>query len=323
VLKKPLLPISVETNIQTLLESAGSKPSLIKAREQLTKRYRTSDGKTQAGFASSSEAIAYVAARFPATFAAIEAVLPRVPIQDIISVLDLGAGPGTGALAASLRWPSCTNFHLVEGDAFMSELSQKILKDVSGVHQTFSFQQSNIVNMSMQSPYDLVILSYVLNELSPKDQTQVLKEAWEKASKGVVVLVPGTPDGYEQLMILRDVLIREGAFIAAPCPHHEACPLGEGDWCHFSTRLPRSSIHRSIKAVSLPYEDEKFSYLVALRDPVPRPAARIIRKPLKRSGHVTLDLCTPEGLNRQTISKRDKAMYKAATHVAWGDEWFE
>ena len=323
-MKKALLPLVVQNNIHALLQSVGSKPSLVKAHEQLTKRYRSAEGKLQAGFATSSEAIAYVAARFPATFAAIETVLPHVPIEDITSVLDLGAGPGTGSLAASLRWGACTNFHLVEGDPFMSELSQKILKDVPNIgHQTFSFQHANILNSSVNGSYDLVILSYVLNELSPKNQMQVLKEAWEKASKGVVILVPGTPDGYQQLMILRDVLIREGAFIAAPCPHHEACPLKDGDWCHFSTRLPRSSTHRTIKDVSLPYEDEKFSYLVAMRMPVPRSGDRIIRKPLKRSGHIVLDLCTAEGLKRQTLSKRDKESYKAVTHVAWGDSWSE
>ena len=317
-----MLPLSVQNSIHTLLESAGSKPSLVKAREQLTKRYRAVDGKAQAGFASRAEAIAYVAARFPATFAAMEAVLPHVPIDNITSILDLGSGPGTGALAASLRWPLCTHFHLVEGDAFMCELSQQLLKDVPNIlHQTFSFQQSNLLDMCVNGVYDLVILSYVLNELSPKNQIQVLNEAWEKALRGLVILVPGTPDGYQQLMMLRNFLIELGGFIAAPCPHHEACPLGEGDWCHFSTRLSRSSTHRAIKDVSLPYEDEKFSYLVVLRDTAPRSAARLIRKPLKRSGHVMLDLCTQEGLQRQTVSKRDKALYKDATHVAWGDSW--
>jgi ribosomal protein RSM22 (predicted rRNA methylase) len=122
-------------------------------------------------------------------------------------------------------------------------------------------------------------------------------------------------------MALRDLLIELGAFIAAPCPHHKVCPLKRNDWCHFSKRLSRSRIHRDIKQASLSYEDEKFSYLVALRLPGVHPTARIIRKPLQRSGHVTLDLCASEGLKRQTISKRDKGLYKAATQAGWGDIW--
>jgi ribosomal protein RSM22 (predicted rRNA methylase) len=313
-----LLPIGVQKNIEALLNAAASKPSLKKAREQLTQRYREA-GVKMAGFVSPEEAIAYVAARMPATFAAVQAALGRVPL-DIFSVLDLGAGPGTAALAAALHWPACSRFHLVEGDSFMKGVSQRILQDVVQIaSQTFSFQQANLTNLSIDDSYDLVILSYVLNELSIKDQTYVLKRAWEKSSKGLVIVVPGTPASYQQLMGMRNLLIEGGAFIAAPCPHHNACPLVGGDWCHFSTRLARSSSHREIKGVSLSFEDEKFSYLVALKEPAERSLARIIKRPLKGSGHVLLDLCTKDGLKRQTLSKREKAKYKAATNGVWGD----
>lgn len=327
-----MLPLSFQNRIQSLLETANSKSSLIIAREQLTKRYRApreeqkqggqKGRQPQAGFASSSEAIAYVAARLPATFAALNAVLSHVPLEHITSVLDLGSGPGTAALAAALYWPGCERFHLIEEDAFMNKISQDLLNDVPEIaHQAFSFQCANLLTVSLDVPFDIVILSYVLNELSPEDQTKVLKKAWEKASLGLIIVMPGTPVAYQQLMILRDVLIKAGAFIAAPCPHHDACPLKEGDWCHFSTRLPRSSIHREIKDAFLPFEDEKFSYLVALRESMPHSFARIIRKPLQRSGHVTLDLCTSEGLKRQIVSKRNKERYKTAVKATWGDRW--
>jgi ribosomal protein RSM22 (predicted rRNA methylase) len=314
-----LLPLSLQDRIQSLLKTSELKSSLITAREKLTMRYREKNG---GGFASSSEALAYVAARLPATFAAMQAVLPQVPLQDISTILDLGAGPGTAALAAGLQWPEAERVHLVERDGFMSEVSQKLLQDLPETnHQTLTFQCANLLTHSLQTRFDLILLSYVLNELSPEDQTDVLKKAWSATEKGLVIVVPGTPLAYKQLMDLRDLLIAEGAFIAAPCPHHDACPLKEGDWCHFSTRLSRPAFHREIKKVSLPYEDEKYSFLVALRDPVARAQARIIRKPILRSGHVTLDLCTHNGLKRQTVSKKDKALYKQATKVVWGNSW--
>ena len=299
-----------------------NKSSLVAAREQLTKRYRAGEGSKRGGFLSHSEVIAYVAARLPATFASIEAVLPHVPLNNVSSILDLGAGPGTAALASSLYWPDCQRIHLIEGDAFMSGISQTLLEDLPELqHRQVSFQKANLLSVSLEASYDLVLLSYVLNELSVHDQEAVLRKAWGSAEKGLVIVVPGTPVGYQQLMGLRDLLIEAGAFIAAPCPHHEKCPLKEGDWCHFSRRLPRSSFHRQIKDVSLPYEDEKYSYLVALREPVPRPSARMIRKPLQRSGHVTLDLCAPGGIKRQTVSKRDKERYRLAAKAVWGDGW--
>ena len=317
-----MLPLSFQRNIDLLIEASGLKSTLVTAREHLTKRYREDQEKCRGGFQSPSEAVAYVAARLPATFASIEAVLPHVPLNHISSILDLGAGPGTAALAAALYWPNCPTFHLMEGDAFMSEVSQKLFKDLPEIqHQTFSFQKANLLTHSMDSSYDLVFLSYVLNELSAIDQGVILQKAWAVANKGIVILVPGTPVGYQQLMVLRDQLIELGAFIAAPCPHHHKCPLTEDDWCHFSTRLQRPSFHREIKNVSLPYEDEKYSYLVAVREPVPRTSARVIRKPLQRSGHVLLDLCTANGVRRKTISKRDRERYKTAINVTWGDNY--
>jgi len=317
-----LLPLSFQEHIRLLIEASRLKPVLVEAREHLTERYRADQGREQGGFVSPAEAVAYVAARLPATFAAVEAVLPHVPLDDISSVIDLGAGPGTAALAAALHWPDCGKFHLVEGDAFMSEISQKLFKDLPEVqHQTFSFQKANLLTRSVDSSYDLVLLSYVLNEFSANDQEAVLRKAWGAAEKGLVIVAPGTPVGHRQVMVLRSQLIEMGAFIAAPCPHHEKCPLKDGDWCHFSTRLPRSSFHREIKNAALAYEDEKYSYLVALRESSSHTSSRVIRKPLSRSGHVTLDLCTTEGLKRQTISKRDKALYRAATKAVWGDDW--
>ena len=34
------------------------------------------------------------------------------------------------------------------------------------------------------------------------------------------------------------------------------------DWCHFSQRLPRSRDHMLLKDASVPFEDERYSYVV-------------------------------------------------------------
>jgi ribosomal protein RSM22 (predicted rRNA methylase) len=322
-----VLPASFQARIQALL-ACESESSLVVARHQLTKRYREATlDYAPNGFKSSSEALAYMAARLPATFAAVEDALARVPVSSIDSVLDLGAGPGTGTLAAALRWPECEHFQLVEADAFMSRLSHRLLtKDprlpVPEIdRRIIKIDQANLLSFRAAQSYDLVILSYVLNELTPAQQDYILKKAWDASSKALVIVVPGTPVGYQHLMRARDLLIEAGCFIAAPCPHHQPCPLAPGDWCHFPVRFTRPNFHRDIKKVSLSYEDEKFSYLVGVREPLHRAPARIIRKPLMRSGHVILDLCTQEGVKRQTISRRDKDLYKGATDAVWGQEW--
>ena len=94
------------------------------------------------------------------------------------------------------------------------------------------------------------------------------------------------------------------------------------DWCHFSARVSRSSLHRQVKGGSLAYEDEKFSYVAATRLPAEPAPARVVRRPQIRKGQVLLDLCeADEELRRTTVTKRHGDLYKAARDAAWGDAW--
>ena len=114
-------------------------------------------------------------------------------------------------------------------------------------------------------------------------------------------------------------MIEAGGLTVAPCPHDLPCPLPQDDWCHFGVRLPRSKLHRRAKGVELGYEDEKFSYAVLGREPVAKAAARIIRQPQVRSGHVNLVTCEVEGIRTPTVSRKQGTLYKEARGAAWGD----
>jgi ribosomal protein RSM22 (predicted rRNA methylase) len=138
----------------------------------------------------------------------------------------------------------------------------------------------------------------------------------------LVVIEPGTVRGFHFIHEARSALIAAGAHLLAPCPHGKECPMAaSGDWCHFAARVERTSLHRQLKGGALGYEDEKFSYVVASRDPISAAPARIVRHPQKHSGHVQLTLCTPEGLTTPTIGKSQKEKYKFARHAHWGDAW--
>ncbi|WP_181797307.1 small ribosomal subunit Rsm22 family protein, partial [Streptomyces sp. WELS2] len=169
---------------------------------------------------------------------------------------------------------------------------------------------------------DLVTVSYVLNELAEPDRA-ALVDAAARAARTVVIVEAGTPAGYARVIEARDRLIRAGFHIAAPCPHSAACPIAPGtDWCHFSARVGRSSLHRQVKGGSLAYEDEKFSYIAATRLPAEPAPARVVRRPQIRKGQVLLDLCeTDERLRRSTVTKRHGDLYKAARDAEWGDAW--
>ncbi|HEY9330414.1 MAG TPA: small ribosomal subunit Rsm22 family protein, partial [Streptomyces sp.] len=185
-----------------------------------------------------------------------------------------------------------------------------------------SWQRARIGKDLALDATDLVTVSYVLNELTPDART-ALVDAAARAAQAVVIVEAGTPDGYARVIEARDRLIAAGLTVAAPCPHSDACPIEPGtDWCHFSARVSRSSLHRKVKGGSLPYEDEKFSYVVATRF-TPQPVqARVTRRPQIRKGQVLLELCTrDEALRRATVTKRHGALYRAARDTDWGDAW--
>jgi ribosomal protein RSM22 (predicted rRNA methylase) len=175
---------------------------------------------------------------------------------------------------------------------------------------------------------DLVTVSYVIGELREADRDALVDAAAAAARAAVLVVEPGTPDGTARVLAARDRLLAAGFSVAAPCPHAAACPLAAADWCHFAARVPRTSLHRRLKGGSLPYEDEKYAYVAAVRPALldaapPAPAApRVVRHPQIRKGQVLLDLCHPDGTSARTaITKRSGAAYRAARDVTWGDTW--
>ena len=166
---------------------------------------------------------------------------------------------------------------------------------------------------------DLVIASYLVGEIDPAAHTAFVRHAWALTRDTLVVVEPGTTDGYRRIIAARQEALDGGGTVLAPCPHDGPCPLPGGDWCHFATRLARTRTHRLAKDAERGFEDEKLSYVVACRSTHLRPQARVIRRPDRRQGHVVLDLCTDERLERRIVSKSDGPDYRAARKLAWGD----
>ncbi len=270
---------------------------------------------------------AYIAARLPATYGAAQDVLQRIKpsLQPIKSLLDLGAGVGSFAWAASEEIPYLQCVTLFEQDIELLRLGQHLTQD--NLHPLqLAWCRNDLTKAELFPSHDAVVLSYVLNELSLNEQASVLEKAYQAADHLLILIEPGTPDGYVHISKARQLLISLGAHIIAPCPHHTPCPLGspfkEGkDWCHFSVRVSRGKYHQRAKDATLPYEDEKYSYLVVSPHPHPPSKTRIIKAPLRKKGHVILDLCTQKGeLERRIISKKDGSAYTKARDIHWGDE---
>jgi len=271
---------------------------------------------------------AYIASRLPATYGAISSVLRNISpyLVPVKTLLDLGSGVGSLAWAASEFMPNLKNVTFFERDIELVRLGQHLTQDNLDPLQ-ISWCHDDILKETVFPSHDAVVLAYVLNELPLKEQLQVVEKAWGATDQLIVLIEPGTPQGYGNILASRRLLIELGAQIIAPCTHNRPCPIApafkEGkDWCHFSVRIPRGKYHRRAKEGVLPYEDEKFSYLVASPNKLTIPKARIIRSPIKKTGHVILDLCTHEGdLERRVVAKSEGKEYTLARDAEWGDVW--
>jgi ribosomal protein RSM22 (predicted rRNA methylase) len=246
----------------------------------------------------------------------------RVPGLRISSLLDLGSGPGTAMWAAADLFPELARAVLIEDSTEWIRVGRQLAsKSQRESIRSAGWRQGSLAGPLPSGNFDLVTLSYVLNELRPNERQEAAREAWKRTGKLLIVAEPGTPAGFEHVRDIRRELIADGAHMVAPCPHAGECPMQEGNWCHFAARVQRSSEHRAAKSAELGYEDEKYSYVVFGREPLQLPVARIVRHPQKRSGHVELELCTGEGLTRETVSRKKGEQYKTARRAEWGDEW--
>ncbi|MFF7978918.1 small ribosomal subunit Rsm22 family protein [Streptomyces sp. NPDC007901] len=273
-----------------------------------------------------ADVVAYAAYRMPATFEAVRSALDA--FADAVpegwvpgSHVDVGGGTGAATWAVTDTWVGTRPVTVLDWAEPALALGREIAAANPALRDA-KWQRSRIGAALTIESTDLVTVSYVLNELDEAGRT-ALVDAAAAAAQAVVIVEAGTPAGYARIIEARDRLIAAGFHIAAPCPHSAACPIVPGtDWCHFSARVSRSSLHRQVKGGSLAYEDEKFSYVAATRfSPVPAPA-RVVRRPQIRKGQVLLDLCEPdEQLRRTTVTKRHGDLYKAARDADWGDAW--
>ncbi|GHE77983.1 rRNA methyltransferase [Streptomyces spiralis] len=293
--------------------------------ERLIANYRGSTPTDAPILRDRADVAAYAAYRMPATFeavrSALEAFVAAVPGWVPAGHVDVGGGTGAATWAVAATWEGTRPVTVLD----WAEPALALGRELAAAHPALRdvrWQRARIGAALTLEPTDLVTVSYVLNELTEADRAAVV-EAAAAAAQAVVVVEAGTPAGYARVIEARDRLIAAGFHIAAPCPHSAACPIVPGtDWCHFSARVSRSSLHRQVKGGSLAYEDEKFSYVAATRLPVTPAPARVVRRPQIRKGQVLLDLCEPDDqLRRRTITKRHGDLYKAARDTDWGDPW--
>jgi len=316
----PSLPPAVKSLLDAKLHGVSRTDTAARA-ALISRTYR--DGGGSSTIKSEADALAYALARMPATYAAVaaclNALLDERPDFAPQSLLDIGAGPGTASFAAAEAFHSLHSFALLDRNAALQALARE-LAHANPRLSNISYASGDAgAALAQADAADLIVASYVIGELIEPERNELIAIAWSKATDTLLIVEPGTPVGYARIIAARARLIALGAHVAAPCPHEEACPLAPPDWCHFAQRLARSRAHKEIKGAELPFEDEKFSYLIVTRAPVPNRPARVLAPPILGKVEVSARLCTARGVTLAKVPRRDKAAYAAARRWRWGD----
>ncbi|HSA64423.1 MAG TPA: small ribosomal subunit Rsm22 family protein [Nitrospira sp.] len=246
-------------------------------------------------------AAAYLHYFFPVNLCKIQVLLDELPENWQIApggqplrVLDLGTGPGTGALAVLdwLRHHGCDSLDgltVVGVDTSAEALHQARLLWTAYSRQA-DVRNANLVlheddlagsaksgwrdDITRRAPYDLVIVANCVNELfgqttqAIKARTNLIADLLAMlATEGTLMIVePALRQTSRALHQLRDQLLREKrCTVYSPCLHEGHCPalIKEHDWCHEErTWVPPRSIQQIDHEVGFIKDALKFSYLL-------------------------------------------------------------
>jgi ribosomal protein RSM22 (predicted rRNA methylase) len=316
----PNLPAELKAALDARLHGLSRNDAAERA-ALISKTYR--DGGNSSAIKSETDALAYALARMPATYAAVSASLNALrevtPEFAPKTLLDVGAGPGTASWAAAEAFSSLNGFTLVDANSTLRALALDLVSRSTRLRDITYQRGEARAALADTEAADLVVASYVIGEIGDAERRALTDLMWAKTQDTLLVVEPGTSAGYGRIIALRAQLIAAGAHVAAPCPHDGACPLASPDWCHFTQRLPRSQAHKQLKSAELPFEDEKFSYVVLTRAAVAQHPARVLAQPVVTKVDVTAKLCTPDGLAIAKMPRRDKGSYARTRRWRWGD----
>lgn len=286
----------------------------------LSNRYLNEERTGKTLLSKDIEALAYSIMRMPATYSAVTTVLNY--IVDITektkfnTLLDIGAGTGASTWAASYIL-DIENIKCIERESAMKKLGITLMKNNKNI-TNIEWLDKDILLAELPKA-DIIIASYVINELKEEDRKKVIEKILNENSELVIIVEPGTPKGFENIKTVQKLALEKEKYIVAPCTSQEVCRLPEDDWCHATVRVERTKIHKTLKNAELAYEDEKFSYIVVANKKYNIPEKRILRHPIIEKGKITLKICNKGNIETKIITKKDKEIYKTAKKKKCGD----
>lgn len=316
-----IIPNLLELAIEEEVNKYNIK-DLKNAAQNLSKRYMEAERTGESLLKTELDTISYSVIRMPATYSAIKTCLEKVKEvydEKIESLLDIGSGTGAGEWAATECY-EIKNITCLERDAGMRNLSKKYFEYNENL-KNINFIEADILKEKLKVKKDLCILSYMINELDKKDRMTVIDKVLEATEKVLLIVEPGTPEGFENIKEIRDYAYSKGYSIIAPCTGFcGRCDIPENDWCASSVRVQRTRIHKYLKDAEVGYEDEKFSYIAISKNKIEKISKRrILRHPKIENGRILVKTCTMGEIKEEIITKKNKEEFKNLKKKNVGD----
>jgi ribosomal protein RSM22 (predicted rRNA methylase) len=299
---------------------------------------------------------AYLTDFLPVNLAKIQVLLDELPEDwhlsadgERLRVLDLGAGPGTGALGV-LDW---LNQHHPDHRERLTVVavdgSAEALRQARRLWTAYSRQagmrEMNLTlcegdltriktgwrdEVTQRGPYDLIIAANCVNELfrrvphGTRERTALIADLLTQLTPhGTMMIVePALRETSRALHELRDQLLAERqCTVYSPCLHERNCPalLHPDDWCHEERAWECPSFVNEIdQEVGFIKDALKFSYLLLRLDGrtiVPRSPEtfRMVSELRKLNGDTRAWLCNE--LGRTEVGRLDRA--RSADNAPW------
>ena len=137
--------------------------------------------------------------------------LPRGPL----SLLDLGAGTGAASWAAA-GLLELSSISCLEYAPSMEAVGKSLMRRGEGPLKGARWKRADLASQPIGEEADVVIASYMLNELEQSAGLRAAEKAWQAAGKLLLLVEPGTPEGYGVLRGIREALLRRGPMCWRP-----------------------------------------------------------------------------------------------------------
>ncbi len=286
----------------------------------------------------------YLAYFLPVNLAKVQALLDELPTMESggrpLTVLDVGSGPGTGALAV-LDWlqqqPGSGRRAV---DAVVLDQSAPALRDAEQLwaaymrtarvpSATLAASRADLakgrwldeLREQRSGGFDVIITANVLSEVG--DGTRDAIERRTMLAEGLlsllaphgafIIIEPALRDTSRSLHQVRDALLaKQLCTVYSPCLHEKPCPalVKADDWCHEERPwTPPAIVSEIDQVVGFIKDALKFSYVILRKDGktiVPRAADRyrVVSELREMKGEKRAWLCNETG--RPEVGRQDR-----------------